>query len=229
MELDEVMAALEAEGSEQTRTIYGRHGATEPMFGVSHGALAKLERTIKVDHELALALWETGNHDARMLAAKVADPEEFTAKLADAWARDADNYMAAGAVADVVGQSTIARSRSDVWRERKGEWVASAGWGLVARTCECEDDWSIADLRGLLRQIEGEIHDRPNRVRHEMNMAVIAIALRNAALQRLAMSAAKRIGPVVVDHGETDCTTPTATDYIEKTVGYRQRKAVRSG
>ncbi len=229
MELDEVMTALKAEGTEQNRTAYARHGAHEPMFGVSHAALAALERTIKTDHELGLALWATGNHDARMLAAKVVDSDRFTAKLADSWVRDADNHLVAGAVADVVARSPVARSRSDAWRDRLGEWPASAGWGIVARTCEIEDEWTIAELRALLRQIEQEIHDRPNRVRHEMNMAVIAIALRNAALQRQAMSAARRIGTVDVDHGETNCTTPDAVEYIDKTVGYRHRRAVRSG
>ncbi|MEZ5247264.1 MAG: DNA alkylation repair protein [Acidimicrobiales bacterium] len=229
MDFDEVMAALEAEGTAQNRKVYARHGAREPMFGVSHTALGQLEKTIRVDHELGLALWDSGNHDARMLAAKVVDPDLFTAKLADAWARDAACYQTAGAVADVVAQSPVVRSRSDVWRDRRGEWVASAGWGIVARTCEDEELWSIADLRALLRRIEDEIHDRPNRVRHEMNMAMIAIALRNAALQRLAMSAAKRVGPVEVDHGDTNCTTPDACDYIDKTVGYRQRRTVRSG
>ena len=229
MDFDEVMAALEAEGSAQNRKIFPRHGAQEPMFGVSYAALGKLEKKIKVDHELGLELWASGNHDARMLAAKIVDADEFTAKLADSWARDAVCYQTAGAVADVVAHSPVARSRCDAWRDRKGEWVASIGWGIVARTCEDEDLWSIADLRALLRQIEDEIHDRPNRVRHEMNMAMISIALRNAALQRLAMSASKRVGPVEVDHGDTSCTTPDAADYIEKTVGYRQRRTVRSG
>ncbi len=229
MEFAEVMAALEAEGTAQNRKIYPRHGAQEPMFGVSHAALGKLEKKIKIDHELGIALWDSGNFDARMLAAKVVDPDEFTVKLADSWARDAVCYQTAGAVADVVAQSPVARSRADAWRDRKGEWVASAGWGIAARTCEDEDLWSIADLRGLLRQVEEEIHERPNRVRHEMNMAMICIALRNAALQRLAISAARRVGHVEVDHGETSCTTPDAADYIEKTVGYRQRRTVRSG
>ncbi|MDG2028282.1 MAG: DNA alkylation repair protein [Acidimicrobiales bacterium] len=229
MELDEVMSTLEAEGTAQNRKIYARHGAQEPMFGVSYGALGKLEKKIKTDHELGLALWDSGNHDARMLAAKVVDPGEFTTKLADGWARAAVCYQTAGAVADVVAESPVAGGRCDAWRDRKGEWVASAGWGVLARTCEDEDLWSIADLRGLVRQVEEEIHDRPNRVRHEMNMALICIALRNAALQRLAMSAGRHIGEVVVDHGETNCSTPDACDYIEKTVGYRQRRAVRSG
>lgn len=229
MELDEVMATLAREGTAQNRKVYARHGAREPMFGVSHAALGALRKRIKTDHDLGLGLWDTGNHDARILAAKIVDPAAFTAKLADRWAREAVCYQTAGAVADVVAASPLARSRSDVWRDRKGEWVASAGWGVVARTCEDEDLWTIADLRALVRQIEHEIHDRPNRVRHEMTMALIGIALRNAALQRLAMSAARRIGPVEVDHGETNCTTPDAVDYIERTVGYRQRRAVRSG
>lgn len=229
MELDEVMATLEAEGTAQNRKIYARHGAQEPMFGVSYATLGKLEKRIKCDHELGLALWDSGNHDARMLAAKVVDSGEFGAKLADRWAREAVCYQTAGAVADVVADSPVARGRSDAWRDRKGEWVASAGWGVLARTCEDEELWSIAELRELIRQIEDEIHDRPNRVRHEMNMALICIALRNAALQRLAMSAGRRIGPVDVDHGETNCSTPDACDYIEKTVGYRGRRAVRSG
>lgn len=229
MEFAEVMSALEAEGTAQNRKIYARHGAQEPMFGVSYGELGTLEKQIKTDHELGMALWESGNHDARMLAAKIVDPSTFTAKIADAWARDAVCYQTAGAVADVIARSPVARSRCDVWRDRKGEWVASAGWGIVARTCEDEDEWTIADLRARLRQIEEEIHERPNRVRHEMNMAVICIALRNTALQRLAVSAARRIGTVDVDHGESNCTTPEAADYIEKTVGYRGRRAVRSG
>ncbi|MEM7140900.1 MAG: DNA alkylation repair protein [Actinomycetota bacterium] len=228
MDLDEVMSTLEREGTAQNRKVYARHGAQTPMFGVSYGALGKLEKTIKTDHDLGLALWDSANHDARMLAAKVVDSDAFTATLADRWARDAVCYQTAGAVADVVADSPVARGRCDAWRDRKGEWVASAGWGVLARTCEDEDLWSVADLRELIRQIEEEIHERPNRVRHEMNMALICIALRNAALQRLAMSAGRRIGHVDVDHGETNCTTPDAVDYIEKTVGYRRQRVART-
>jgi hypothetical protein len=58
-----------------------------------------------------------------------------------------------------------------------------------------------------------------------MNQAVIGIGVRNDALRRLAVAAAKRIGKVEVDHGETGCKTPDAAAYIEKTVAYRKQKA----
>lgn len=75
-----------------------------------------------------------------------------------------------------------------------------------------------------LEAIEKEIHDRPNRVRHSMNQAVISIGVRNAALEKRARAVAKRIGKVEVDHGETSCKTPDAVAYIEKTKAHRAKK-----
>src|SRR5262245_47076012 len=74
MSLGDVMRALEEAGSEQARKTYTRHGATGPMFGVAFGTLGALQKRIRVDHDLALKLWDTGNVDARNLAMKIADP-----------------------------------------------------------------------------------------------------------------------------------------------------------
>jgi hypothetical protein len=58
-----------------------------------------------------------------------------------------------------------------------------------------------------------------------MNMALIAIGVRSAGLRKLALAAAKRIGKVEVDHGDTSCKTPDAAAYIAKTVDHRRRIA----
>lgn len=126
-----------------------------------------------------------------------------------------------------MSNSPVARKRSDAWRDRKSEWLASAGWAVLAFSADDETMWTTADLQALLKQIEAEIHTRPNRVRHEMNMAVITIGLRSPGLRRNAVASAKRIGPVVVDHGETNCKTPEAVGYIEKAFAYRTAKAAR--
>src|SRR2546422_323984 len=78
MTLAQVMSALEKEGSAQTKKTYLRHGAPEPMFGVSFATLKTLYKRIGVDHELACALWDTGNFDARNLAYKIVDPQRLT-------------------------------------------------------------------------------------------------------------------------------------------------------
>ena len=53
-----------------------------------------------------------------------------------------------------------------------------------------------------------------------MNSAVIAIGSRDDMSRKAAMAAAKRIGPVTLDHGETDCRTPDAAVDIEKAWAY---------
>lgn len=57
-----------------------------------------------------------------------------------------------------------------------------------------------------------------------MNSALIAIGCRNAKLEKLAVAAAKRIGPVEVDHGDTSCKTPDAVAYIAKTWAHRAKR-----
>lgn len=88
--------------------------------------------------------------------------------------------------------------------------------------------WSVSELRGLVHQIETEIAVRPNRVRHEMNGALIVIALRDGNLRRSALATAGRIGPVKIDHGETGCKTPEVAPYVERTLAHRAKKAARS-
>src|SRR5688572_26491998 len=87
MTLTETMRELEKAGSAQTRKTYLRHGAAEPLFGVSFATLKTLRKRIGVDHELAVALWETGNLDARNLAVKIIDPAKVKSADLDRWVR----------------------------------------------------------------------------------------------------------------------------------------------
>jgi hypothetical protein len=60
-----------------------------------------------------------------------------------------------------------------------------------------------------------------------MNLTVICIGIRNAALRKLALASAKRIGKVEVDHGDTNCKTPDAAAYIKKTIAHQREMAKR--
>ena len=226
-QLSEVMAQLEAAGTAQNRKVYARHGAAEPMFGVSYANLSKIAKPLKTDHALAEQLWESGHHDARVLALRVADPAAVDEALADRWLSDVDNYILAGGLGGLCAQAACARRLSDAWRDRPGEWEASTGWFIVTCTAEDPTVWSVEELRGLLSQIEAEIDERPNRVRHEMNGALIVLALRDSNLRRSVLAAARRIGPVQVDHGQTGCKTPAVEPYVERALAHRAAKAAR--
>ena len=133
MSLKEVMAALEKNGSAQTRKTYARHGAADPMFGVSFGYLKTLVKRIKVDQELAEALWDTGNFDARNLASKVCDPANIAPKVLDAWAATPIAWLWGGYVGQIAaeGPPGHGRAKADKWLASKDAPSRSAGWCAV--------------------------------------------------------------------------------------------------
>lgn len=225
METAKVLKQLESLGSAQTRKTYGRHGVEGAMYGVSYADLGKLKKTIKVDHELARGLWASGNHDARILAAMVADPAAATPKELESWAKDLRNYALADALAGLASASPHAPKLMAKWLRSSNEWIAASGWNVLARRAASDPSLTDDELVSALKTIEAEIHQSQNRVRYAMNGALIAIGCRNPRLQKLAVAAAKRIGQVEVDHGDTDCKTPDAAAYIAKVVARQSAKA----
>ena len=214
--VEETVRELEALGTAQNRKIYARHGVRGAMYGVSYANLGKLAKRIKVDQNLAPGLWETGNHDAMVLATMVADPGQMKSGQLDTWARDLDSYVITDAFASLTSKTLFARKKFEKWSRAKGEFVGQAGWGLLAYLAGMKSELSDEFFGDQLALIEAEIHDRRNRVRHAMNMALIAIGGRNEALAAQAKAAAGRIGKVEVDHGQTSCKTPEAGPYIDK-------------
>lgn len=228
MTLEQVMLALEEAGSAQTRKTYARHGATEPMFGVSFATLKLLSKRIKVDQELAEALWSTGNFDAQNLAVKIADPATISSRELDRWASTPTAQMCGAYVAHLAAESPHGPAKADKWLAAKDEPTRFAAWSLVAALAminESIDDPWFADR---LAEIEKSIHSAPNAQRYAMNSALIAIGCRNDSLRRSANAAARRIGIVEVDHGDTDCKTPIAADSIQKAWAHSASKGFES-
>lgn len=224
MNLQQAMQELEALGTARNRKIYRRHGVGDNLFGVSYANQRRLAKAIRRNHALAGELWATGNHDARVLATLVADPAQAGAALLDAWVADLDNYVVTDAFAGWVGETSLAYDRAETWRRAAAEWPGRAGWCLVAHLALKDRDLPDDYFAARLAVIEKEIHTRKNRVRDAMNNALIAIGIRNDALEPLALAAAARIGKVPVDHGETGCQTPDAADYIRRTLARRRQK-----
>jgi 3-methyladenine DNA glycosylase AlkD len=225
MTADQLLAELESLGTAQNRKIYARHGVGGPCFGVSYANFGKLKKRIKTDHALAEALWDSGNHDARVLATMIADPRAIAGSRLDAWAKSLDNSPLAGALSQFAAETPFAAARARKWTKSRSELLSTTGWTLLAILAAQDGVMDDAELAGFLSRIEAEIHAAPNRTRYAMNNALIAIGGREA-LREEALAAAGRIGRVEVDHGETGCKTPDAAAYIRKMA---DRKAKRTG
>ena len=216
-----IMAELKKRGTEKTRKTYARHGmATENMFGVSVADLQVIAKTIKRQQALASELYATGNMDAMYLAGMVADGSQMTPKQLNEWVEGAENLqmIAEYTVPWVTVENPHARELAMQWIKSKKEQVASSGWstysGLVAT--KPNDTLDLAEIESLLGAVVREIKSAKNRVRYTMNGFVIAVGSYVKPLAKQAKAAARQIGVVSVDLGDTACNVPLATACIEK-------------
>ena len=228
MNLSETLRELEKAGSDATRRTFARHGVKGPMFGVSFATLGALKKKIKNDHALARQLWASGNHDARILATMIADPGQMSDADLEAWIGQLDNTVLTDAVSGVAAQAIGARRKMQQWIGSTDEWTSSAGWNVCARLAGKPGTFTAGELDALLKRIEASIAAAPNRTRHSMNAAIISIGSNGGDLMRKAIAAAKRIGQVEVDHGETNCETPDAAEYIMKVVAHKAGKRAKA-
>jgi 3-methyladenine DNA glycosylase AlkD len=218
----QILRELEAMGTEQNRKIYKRHGVGDNMYGVSYADLKKLKKKVKINHDAALKLWATGNHDARIFATMIADPKQATDTLLDKWVHDLRDYLVADALTGYIAQTGFARAKMETWTADDGEWIGTVGWNLLTHLAMHDDMLPEAFFEPYLATIERELHQRKNRVRYAMNNALIAIGLRSPALEARATGVARHLGKVHVDHGETNCKTPDAIAYINKAKARKQ-------
>lgn len=219
MNFDEIMSKLEELGSEQTKNIYANHGVKEPYFGVKIGDLKKLVKYVKKDHELALALYNSGVHDAMYLAGLSINPKLMTKEMLQDWVNKAYWYMIAEyTVAGVAAESNYALDLAREWMDSEAEMVAVCGWNTYANYISITSDerLDIDEIRQLLHKVETGIHEERNRVRYVMNQFVICVGAYVVALHDEAVKVANSIGKVHVDVGNTACKVPLATDYINK-------------
>lgn len=217
--LPKVLAELEKLGSPAVKKVLINHGAREPIFGVKVEHLKKIQKRIRADHELALALYDTGVYDAMYLAGLVADPAKMTRGQLNKWVKGAYCYaISCYTVAWVAAESRFGFELARAWIDSPKEQTAAAGWSTWGSLLgiKSDEDLDRAEVEKLLDRVRTEIHTSPNRVRYTMNGFVIAVGSYFPVLAAKAKAVGKAIGSVEVDLGGTSCQVPDAVAYIEK-------------
>lgn len=220
--LDSVLGELQKLGKPNTAKIYARHGVSEKSVGLAYADLKQLVKRLGTQHDLAQQLWQSGIHDARILATKISDPARVSAKQLEGWLSDASNHIVTAAIAGLAAKGQAAVDLAKRWIQSAQEWRSAAGWSVLTEAA-LSGKLGDEDAEHLLEHIRERIHDAANRTRYAMNNTLIAIGGANERLRPLALKVAEAIGEVEVDHGETGCKTPDAKSYIRKMVEHEKR------
>ena len=215
------------------RVLMNNHGVKEPCFGVKISELKKIQKRVKVDYQLALDLYDTGNYDAMYLAGLIADDARMTKKDLNRWVEKVGGALCGSTVPWVAAGSPHGHDVALEWIESPKPIVASAGWSTLSGLVAIKDDaeLDLAELKRLLQRVAKTIHKSPDAVRYAMNNFVISVGCYVKSLKDLAIQSSEKIGEVTADLGNNSCQVPFAPDYIRKvekrgTIG-KKRKTVK--
>jgi 3-methyladenine DNA glycosylase AlkD len=234
MTATEIMRQLERLGNAQTRQTLARHGCPEPFFGVKIGDMKTLMKKVGTNSALAKELYKTGNPDAQYFAGLIADGGQLSKADLKQWAKKASWHMVAEfTVAWMAAEHPEGWEIALEWIDSPNESIAAGGWNTLSAIVSTrpDEELDLPAIKRLLKRITNEIHRSLNRVRYTMNSFVIAVGGSVAPLAGEAMAAAKVIGPVAVDMGDTACQVPVAKAYIQKIIDRgnqgKKRKSVK--
>lgn len=189
------LAWLKSHSSKAARDGMARYAIpSDHAYGVPMRDIKALGKTLGRNHPLALALWDTGVYEARMLASFVGDPDELTPAQMDRWCKDFDNWAFCDALSfNLFDRSPHAWKKVKQWAGRKPEFEKRTAFALL---------WSLAlhdksapDERFLegLALIEREATDERNFVKKAVKMALSAVGKHNRTLRTAAIATAQRL------------------------------------
>lgn len=167
---------------------------TEGRLGIAVPELRRIAKTVGRDHELALALWETGIPDARILATMVADPKLMTPHQMDAWVRDCNSWdLCDQACGNLFDKTPYAWDKVGEWAAEDAEFTRRAGFALLA--CLAWHDKSASDEKFIATFpiITAGSADPRNFVKKAVNWAIRNIGKRNLVLNTAAVELSESI------------------------------------
>jgi 3-methyladenine DNA glycosylase AlkD len=215
--LKDVMAQLESLGNEKVRARNKKNGAGDNQYGVAMGDIRKLAEKIKTNHELALALWDTGNIDARLLAILLMKPADLSREEMDRMVRSGDFAQ----VADWLN-SYIVKNHPDrealrqSWMDDEDPWAARAGWNLTSVRIGKSPDG--LDLTALLDRIESELAAAPPAAQWTMNFCLGGIGIHFPEHRERAIAIGEKLGVYRNYPVSKGCTSPFVPIWVNEIV-----------
>jgi len=192
---NEVLARLRSISDPKSLGGMARFGInTENAYGVSIPNLRSLAKEIGKNHPLALQLWSSRIHEARILATMVDDPLKMSERQMEEWAGDFDSWdVCDQCCSNVFDKTEFAFRKAVEWSGRDEEFVRRAGFVLMATLAVHDKASGDKEFVKFLPIIEEHSTDERNFVKKATNWALRQIGKRDAYLNKVAVRTARSI------------------------------------
>lgn len=195
IQADSVLEELRARGDPEVVKSLARYGIRgQKVLGIKIPVLRQMAKEIGKNHSLALALWVSEIHEARILAAFIDDPKLVTEAQMEDWVVDFDSWdVCDQVIGNLFDRTDYAYAKVEAWSLRQEEFVKRAGFVMMASLAVHDKKASDEVFLAFLPAIVRESNDNRNFVKKAVNWALRQIGKRNARLREAAIETAKQI------------------------------------
>ncbi len=165
------------------------------ILGISKPKLVRMARAIGKDHDLALKLWDSQIHEARILAVLIDEPMKVKSSQMEKWAKGFDSWdICDSCCGHLFDRTPLAVHKIKQWSARKREYEKRAGFVLMAGLAVHDKKAHDTLFLSFLPIIAREACDERNFVKKSVNWALRQIGKRNPRLRKAAIREAERLG-----------------------------------
>lgn len=195
MDYDAIIAHLKAAANPESVAGMARFGINpEKTLGVSLPDLRALAKTIGKDHALAGQLWESGIHEARILASIVEAPKAVTPEQMDHWVADFDSWdICDQCCSNLFRRTPYAYEKAYAWSSSEAEFIKRAGFVMMAVLAVHDKHAPDEQIADFLPVIERGAADERNFVKKAVNWALRQIGKRSRHLNERAIATARTL------------------------------------
>lgn len=217
MNKNEILKQLEMLGDEKIKVQNRKWGADDKQFGNKLGDVRKIAAKIKINHDLALELWNSGYLEAMQLALLIIDVKKLTADDIDKmvkfnkYPRVAD-WFYSYIIKDFPGKDKL----REKWMKSKDKMCLRMGWSLTSG--KVARDSADLDISGLLDRIEKQMGKASPEEQWTMNSTLAQIGISHPKFRNRAIEIGEKLGVYRDYPVSKGCTSPFAPIWINEMV-----------
>ena len=195
MHYEEIISKLKSLSDPEAVKGMARYGINpKNNLGISIYKLRPIAKEIGKDHDLALKLWDSGIHDARLLACFIEDPAKVTGEQMDSWAKGFDSWdVCDQACTSLFDLTPLAWRKVVEWTEREEEFVKRGAFSLIAGLAVHDKKAGDKKFEQFFPLIKKHSIDERNYVKKAVNWALRNIGKRNLALNKQVIKLSEEI------------------------------------
>ncbi|KAF0222554.1 MAG: DNA alkylation repair enzyme [Erysipelotrichaceae bacterium] len=214
MTTQDIINEISTLSNEKVIRIYQKQGITEKILGIYKGPLRKIAETLKINHPLALELWDTNIYEARIIATMVFDPSQLNITSLEKLINETDSTSVIDELTfEIFEEIKDQKTYIDEWLHHPNLKLQRAAWNMAIILAH-KKKLTETEMDDLIKIIEANLVTIDPMVQYAMNRCLCEIGITHDAYTEQCLEIGERLGVYKEMKVSKGCTSPYAPDWI---------------